>query len=194
MRRLLARLLWPEIRRLIAEEGLPALKVGASTVKINPDSIDLAQLTADPSLAAGRVWFRSDEGKLYYSPDGSTVKEVGAAVLVPLVWDDTRVSAGTSETEVKNFRFAYGDPVAFETVYVRVSLWVDTSGATGYAKVYLDSESSARLTLSTTSTSEALVSGSFSVSGLAAGIHTMRLKIYASSGNVYSELWEVWAQ
>jgi hypothetical protein len=40
------------------------------------DYATLSGLTADPSLAAGRVWFRSDLGLLSYSPDGSTVRRV----------------------------------------------------------------------------------------------------------------------
>ena len=35
-----------------------------------------SSLTADPALAAGRVWFRSDLGLLSYSPDGSTVRRI----------------------------------------------------------------------------------------------------------------------
>jgi hypothetical protein len=35
----------------------------------------LASLTADPTLASGLLWFRSDLGRLRFSPDGSAVKE-----------------------------------------------------------------------------------------------------------------------
>jgi len=36
------------------------------------DYITLKGLTADPALAAGRIWFRSDLKKLRFSPDGTT--------------------------------------------------------------------------------------------------------------------------
>jgi len=41
------------------------------------DAIKLAERTSDPALEKGLLWFRSDEGKLYYSPDGSKKLEVG---------------------------------------------------------------------------------------------------------------------
>jgi hypothetical protein len=36
----------------------------------------LASLTADPTLATGKIWFRSDLGLLGYSPDGTTVRRI----------------------------------------------------------------------------------------------------------------------
>ena len=71
----------------------------------------------------------------------------------PIVWDDTQKSvSGTTETEVKNFRFAKNSAVrAWSKLYVLASLWV--SGGTGHLKIYVDGETSPRLDLSTTSTS-----------------------------------------
>ncbi len=40
------------------------------------DYATFSGLTADPALAAGRVWFRSDLGLLSYSPDGTTVRRI----------------------------------------------------------------------------------------------------------------------
>ena len=45
-------------------------------LEIRPNYITFPELTADPILAAGRIWFRSDLQKLRYSPDGSTVKDL----------------------------------------------------------------------------------------------------------------------
>ena len=39
-------------------------------VTLAPDWIDYASLTSDPSLSAGRAWFRSDVRQIVYSPDG----------------------------------------------------------------------------------------------------------------------------
>lgn len=111
-------------------------------------------------------------------------------VVSPLVWDDTQVSvSGTTETEKKNFRFF---KIGHSTVYVRLTAWV--SGGTGYVKVYVDSESSARLTLSTTSTSETKLESYFSIADLADGVHTIRLKLSNSGSYVtYQQLLEVYA-
>ena len=38
------------------------------------DYVTFASRTADPTLKAGRLWFRSDLGRLRYSPDGETAK------------------------------------------------------------------------------------------------------------------------
>mgnify|MGYP000218034779 CR=1 FL=1 len=51
------------------------LRVGSGTTAVTGSYIDFPGLTSDPSLVAGRVWFRSDLGKMRFSPDGSTVKE-----------------------------------------------------------------------------------------------------------------------
>jgi len=52
------------------------LEVGNNTIIIGPDYIEFSGLTADPALAPGRIWFRSDLNKLRWSPDGSTVKDL----------------------------------------------------------------------------------------------------------------------
>jgi len=49
------------------------IRMGNGTIVIAPDYIDLAPLTADPPLATGRVWFRSDIPTCRYSPDGVEV-------------------------------------------------------------------------------------------------------------------------
>jgi len=67
------------------------LKIGNNTVVIAPDYIDLPGLSADPTLSAGRIWFRSDLSKLRWSPDGSTVSDIGGyfnlSQLTELTWD-----------------------------------------------------------------------------------------------------------
>ncbi|RLI46532.1 hypothetical protein DRO69_02810 [Candidatus Bathyarchaeota archaeon] len=64
-----------KLLKWLLKDGLPELKVGGNTIKIDGESIILPALTADPTLAAGKIWFR-DTGKIRWSPDGSTVKEV----------------------------------------------------------------------------------------------------------------------
>jgi len=48
----------------------------ATTVTIKPKYVKLEQLTADPTLAAGRVWFRSDTQTLKFTSDGVNVVEI----------------------------------------------------------------------------------------------------------------------
>lgn len=53
------------------------LKIGDKTVVITGSYIDLPGLTSDPSLISGRMWYRSDLGKMRYY-DGTNVKNFGA--------------------------------------------------------------------------------------------------------------------
>jgi len=43
---------------------------------ITTDYIDFSPLTADPTLAEGRQWFRSDFDAMYWSPDGSVIERI----------------------------------------------------------------------------------------------------------------------
>ena len=64
------------IRRKILEwllrDGIPEVKIGEGTIIIDGQSIRLASLTSDPSLAAGKIWYRSDLKDLRFSPDGTS--------------------------------------------------------------------------------------------------------------------------
>jgi len=74
------------IRRKVLEwllkDGLPEVKIGKNTIRIDGESIVLASLAADPTLEAGKVWFRSDTGRIMWSPDGATIREVSAFKLL----------------------------------------------------------------------------------------------------------------
>jgi len=59
------------------------LRVGGNTVRIDGSSITLQPLTSNPTLASGKIWFRSDLSKILYSPDGTNVKDIH-----PALWDD----------------------------------------------------------------------------------------------------------
>jgi len=112
---------------------------------------------------------------------------------VTLAFDDTQKSvSGTTETEIKYFRFIKDDFTRFTRLIVRATLWV--SGGTGYLKLYIDDETSPRLTLSTTSTSETTVHGSADISDLSTGVHTVHIKLVNSeSYDTYNKLIEVLA-
>ncbi|RLG77358.1 MAG: hypothetical protein DRO12_02460 [Thermoprotei archaeon] len=116
-------------------------------------------------------------------------------VVVPLVFDDTQKSvSGTTETEVKHFRFSKTSSYTnWKKLTVVASLWVD--GGTGTLKIYINDETSPRLSLSTTNTSESVVSGEIDISDLGEGVHTLRVKLVNDgSYNTYTELLEVYAQ
>jgi len=61
-----------EIEELVVKK----IKAGKKTIKITPDFIDMAVLTADPSLAVGRMWML-DIGELRFTEDGATVRTAG---------------------------------------------------------------------------------------------------------------------
>jgi len=67
------------LRRKILEwllKDLPEIKIGERTTIIDGSAVTLASLTADPTLVAGKMWFRSDLGRVLQSPDGTTVKRL----------------------------------------------------------------------------------------------------------------------
>jgi hypothetical protein len=51
-------------------------------------TITLQGLTADPTLAAGKIWFRSDLSKILFSPDGVTAKTFGISTFSELYFDE----------------------------------------------------------------------------------------------------------
>jgi len=63
-----------EGKRVQACQECGALKIGEDTIVVDTDYIELASLTADPTLAEGRVWFRGDKNEKRWSPDGSKVE------------------------------------------------------------------------------------------------------------------------
>ncbi|MCS7387125.1 MAG: hypothetical protein NDF55_10450 [archaeon GB-1867-005] len=98
------------VRRKILEwllkDGLPKLKVGNNTVTIDDESITLASLTSNPTLEKGKIWFRGDTGKIMWSPDGATAKEV-SDITAEDVWTYSRrrltVSIHSSPTDTNEY-------------------------------------------------------------------------------------------
>ena len=115
---------------------------------------------------------------------------------VVITFDDTRKSVtGTTEAEVKNFRFSiHSAREKWSVMIVFATLWV--TGGTGTLRVYVDAETTPRLSLSTTSTSETLVWGQMSIGDLADGVHTARIRLVNSTAGqtTYTELLEVYAK
>jgi len=60
-----------------------ALKSGQGTMVLTADYIDFSPLTANPTLAEGRQWFRSDVDSFYWSPDGSKVRKIKTVLPPP---------------------------------------------------------------------------------------------------------------
>jgi len=61
-------------RKVRACQECGALKIGEDTIVVDADYIKLSPLASDPALAEGRLWFRSDEDEVRYSPDGAIVE------------------------------------------------------------------------------------------------------------------------
>ena len=115
--------------------------------------------------------------------------------MIIIAFDDTRKSVkGTTETEVKYFRFSISNTWAkWKQLIVVVSIWVD--GGTGTVKIYIDDETSPRLSFSSASTTEEIKKGTINVGDLAEGIHTLRVKLVNSGDyTTYTELLEVYAR
>jgi len=58
---------------VLADQHHDSLSTGYD---INPNTINLADLTTDPALAAGLLWHRSDLGRLRWSTDGVAIEDL----------------------------------------------------------------------------------------------------------------------
>jgi len=70
------------------------IRVGGNTIRIDGNSITLQPLTSNPTLATGKLWFRSDIPAILFSPDGSATKYVH-----PSEWADIRNKPSTFPPE-----------------------------------------------------------------------------------------------
>jgi len=139
--------------------------------------------SAPETTYAGQLWFDS-ANNILYERNSDNNAWICKNVIVAVTFDDTSTTkTGTAETEVKYARFIKTVSIPFTTVLVLASLYTNNASGTAYFKVYVDSEVSERLTLSTTSTTETALEGSFSISDLDAGIHTFKIKIYNSNAS-----------
>jgi len=109
-------------------------------------------------------------------------------------FDDTQLSmSGTTETELKTFRFYKSAYFPVRRIAIPVSVWV--SGGTGTLRVYVDAETTPRASYSTTSTSEVFTILSFSVADLAYGPHTVRIKcVNSGSYYTYTRFLDAWGE
>jgi hypothetical protein len=55
------------------------IEIGDDTVKIDGNSVTLPGLTSNPTLEAGKIWFRSDTGTIHYTPDGTNTMNITPA-------------------------------------------------------------------------------------------------------------------
>lgn len=85
LKKIKKKIAWWLVKDLL-ESGVPVVKVTDKLIvgdpsKLNPDgTLTLQPLTADPTLEAGKIWYRSDIDKWRYSPDGASVKDVSVQV------------------------------------------------------------------------------------------------------------------
>jgi len=82
------------------------IEIGDNTVKIDGSSITLPGLTANPTLEQGKIWFRSDTGKVLYTPDGTTIKSVGEP-LFHVAGDDTQISTTSTSYPTSDQKYFY---------------------------------------------------------------------------------------
>ena len=82
---------------LIEEIRVRRLRVG-NTIDIPGDYIDMSPLTSDPSLAEGRMWYRSDENVIKYSDGVDVINPVGVLQIIPMaIHYDYLTGTGTKE-------------------------------------------------------------------------------------------------
>lgn len=132
--------------------------------------------TAPATLTDGKLWWDTTEGCLrIYDNATSTWRRPQLYVLAT---DDTLVTnTGTTEKEKKYFRFIKSSMMKYKNLHVEATLWTSNASGTATLNCYIDAEGTPRLTKTTTSTTETVVSGDFSITNLTDGLHTMRIKL-----------------
>jgi len=65
-----------KILNWLLKEGIPELKIGDNTIVVTGSTINLANLTADPPLAEGKLWYRADLDRLQYAISTATKREI----------------------------------------------------------------------------------------------------------------------
>lgn len=83
-----------KILEWLLQDGLPPIKIGESTVIIDGNSITLPALNADPALTAGKLWFRSDLGRLKIALSSTSSKVVPTVPISPDDWSATPDGVG----------------------------------------------------------------------------------------------------
>jgi len=119
---------------------------------ISADEVTLASLTADPALAAGKIWFRSDLGRILQSPDGVITKQLahtdeigiiiervgGSAAITGAAWGDI-VSITPSRLPCAVIALCGINPDIFEYPYgLAITDGADAELATGGIVAHCD--------------------------------------------------------
>ena len=100
---------------------------------------------------------------------------------VVLAFDDTEATVtGTTETEVKYFRFVRNSSF-FNVKKIRFIVSGYSTSGTGQLKVYIDG--TAYATIDLTSTSEGVYQADVDVSSLSDGIHTVSIRLVGGSSS-----------
>ena len=147
--------------------------------------------SAPASPTDGQLWYDTNEGILKeYDATLGEWKAYSFGVI--LAWNDYQQSTTTSLT-VANFRFYNGAIRNYRKIYVVATLWSSSGTVAANLEVYVNSETTPRLTLSSSATSETVVTGSFSITDLASGLVTLRFDLKpAGTATAYAKFLEVW--
>jgi len=181
-------------KEVLKEVVIPYLKVrDLNTDPVWASYIDFEELTSDPSLAPGRMWYRKDLDQWRYSPDGTVVKTMGISNVVGhFVGDDTEKSVvGTTPTVLKwHYIGLVSDVTYSKAVFV---LEGKVTSGTGYYDIVINGNTAT--TLQTTSTVYTFMKATVDISGLSAdSIHKIEIRVYNSdsSGTTYLRVYELY--
>ena len=110
-----------------------------------------------------------------------------------ITYDDTQVSAGSTEEEKKYARISTkGAGMGFSALRIVVSLWTSDPSYMAYVRIYIDDETDPRAEFTSTSTSEEVKEKVIGITDLSPGIHKVSLRLYSAGGTAYNELFEIW--
>lgn len=188
------------IRRVgeVADGSVTANKLADSAVDLGSDKVTgqvpstkiqngaiIEQKLADLAISTGKL--KDNVVTLAKADDDMRLRS--------FVGDETIVSVtGTTESIEKELTIPK-HAVKFGATKIRVLAGLYTSDAafTASLKIYIDSEASARLELTSVSTTSELVAGEFDISDLAQGRHIIQAALVSSdvAGTAYNDLIDI---
>jgi len=157
-----------EIAALAVETA--QLAAGAVTDSVLADDSVVNSKLADLAISTGKL--QNNVVTLAKSDEDSRLR--------PFIGDESTVSiVGTTETEIKAFKLPKGTTQKFKPKKMRVFATLKTDNVASAAEltIYLDAEGTSRLTLTSTSLTEELVSGEFDLSDLTDGRHDVSIRL-----------------
>lgn len=188
----------------IGTDAVTAAKIADSAVALNTATVtgELASANiADAAITEAKLnALAVSTGKL--ADNAITLAKAHQALKIgTFVGDETSVDVtGTTETEEKSFKIVKSSSttkgIQAQKLHVNAEMKTSNVSHAAYIKLYVNAEGTARITLSSTSTSFEMQEGDADISDLTAGAHEVHVKLYSADAGetCYNDLIEIFLE